>query len=139
MTLSANFGSTAALTRWGATAALGAAAALHARWAAQTVNDTLPDDFAEVWIGEGAEVPPAWMTAGVAGVLTAMAGTVAMRHRLAWAVAAVLGLRGVGGLAASGLSSSDGPYRARDLTLYSPFCLTLAASIAISLRAVEAD
>lgn len=126
MTLSATYAATA---RWTAAAGLAGASALHAHWTKQTIDGTLPDDFAEVWIGDGARVPPAWMTGGVAGVLAAMTGSVATGHRTARVVGAILAVRAAGGFVASGLSSSDGPYRVRDLALYSPFCAALAALV----------
>lgn len=118
-----------------ATVGLAGATALHLRWTAQTVTDTLPDDFAEVWIGEGARTPPAWMTAGVAGVLGAMTVSVAARHPSARWIAGILALRAAGGFVASSLSSGAGPYRARDLALYSPFCAAMALAIVLDRRA----
>lgn len=45
-------------------------------------------------------------------------------------VAAVLGVRGVGGLVTSGLlRSGHSEYRRRDIALYSPLCLALAAAL----------
>ncbi|MGH1503361.1 MAG: hypothetical protein ACRBI6_07385 [Acidimicrobiales bacterium] len=122
------------LARSTAAVGLAGASALHVRWTKQTIDGTLPDDFAEVWIGDGARVPPAWMTAGVAGVLAAMTGSVAANHRSARLVGGILAARAAGGFVASGLSSSDGPFRARDLALYSPFCATLATLIWLGSR-----
>ncbi len=115
------------VTRGAATAGLLGAAALHARWAAQTRNGSLPDDFAEVWIGEGARTPPAWMSAGVGAVLAAMATAVNVGGRPARGVSVILGARAVGGMIDS-LVVHRAPtrYRRRDLMAYSPVCAALS-------------
>ena len=103
------------------------AAAFHVRWAEQTRRGTLPDDFADVTIGEGARVPPPWMTIGVAAALTAMAGSVARGGRLGTLTGSILLARGLAGFVLSGPMSPTPRtrFQRRDLAAYSPITTTL--------------
>jgi hypothetical protein len=129
-----------------AVAGLSGAAAIHALWATGTNwPGTDRIDLARKVVGS--ETFPTnrdtWIVVGLlatATSLTVAASRGLRNHRLrrlvglgASGVAAVLALRGVGGLALSTarlLSGSKVPFVSRDLLMYSPLCLVLAAATA---------
>ncbi|WP_431683505.1 DUF3995 domain-containing protein [Kitasatospora sp. KL5] len=122
-------------------AGLLAAGALHAVWAFSPWPLASRAEFAEVVVGvDESQLPSAPLTVAVAGLLGAAAwlvvtgarpesGLAASRLVRAgmWTVAGVLSVRGLGGLAVSGLELGDAPaaFRHWDLALYSPLCIAL--------------
>ncbi|MER7760650.1 DUF3995 domain-containing protein [Streptomyces sp. NPDC097619] len=122
---------------------LAAAGALHAVWLASPWPLSSRAELAEVVVGVAeAKAPPRAATAAVAGLLGAAAGLVLAAARPdtapgrsfpvragVWTVAGVLGVRGAGGFVVSGLDLRGTPARftRKDLTVYSPLCLGLAA------------
>jgi hypothetical protein len=128
-------------------AVLAAVAALHVVWAFSSWP--LPDRrrYAEVVVGvTERELPGTGLTLLVAALLAVAAALVAGRggavrrwapawvHRWgAWTVAAVLLLRGLAGLAVSGLGLGAAPeaFRQWDLAVYSPLCVLLGAAVAV--------
>ncbi|GHC59322.1 DUF3995 domain-containing protein [Streptomyces cinnamoneus] len=119
-----------------------AAGALHAVWVFSPWPLESRAEFATVVVGvDEAHLPSAPLTFAVAGLLgvagsLVLAGARPPAHRLSgswpvraglWTVAGVLGVRGLGGLVASGLGLGDVPaeHRHWDLVLYSPLCVTL--------------
>lgn len=134
-------------------AGLGAAAAVHVAWARGSTwpRDT-DDELADLVVGKR-PMPPRPASATVAVALTGAAGSVLVAghtsgtgviavnaRRLATAVAAGIGLRGVGGLAmaaaggaTSGLDAAE-EFRRMDLRFYSPLCVGLALGAARAAR-----
>lgn len=126
-----------------ATALLGVGA-LHALWATGSPWPARTHaDLADTVLGQGAQVPGPAACLAVTGALTLAAALLQARRSpdgpLAVlpfgitdlgvkVVGSVLAVRGVGGLATSTFSDRSGPrFRRRDLLLYSPLCLALAA------------
>jgi len=131
-------------------AVLAAIAALHAAWA---LGSPWPAgtqrELAEAVLSQGERdrldggMPPAPLTASVALVLLAAAGTVrgaatGPRSRTlrgaAWGVSAVFLARGVAYLPSDLIGGLDDTYRRLDLAVYSPLCLALGATTAIAVR-----
>ncbi|WFB06074.1 DUF3995 domain-containing protein [Streptomyces sp. LX-29] len=125
-----------------ATGALLAAGALHVVWVFSPWPLKSWGDFAATLVGvDESQRPSGPETLAVAGVLGTAAGLVLTGSRPTsnrwagswpvragmWTVAGVLGARGLGGFAVSGLSLGDAPavFRHWDLRLYSPICVTL--------------
>jgi hypothetical protein len=123
-------------------------AAVHAAWALGWRRPGGSDQaLADRVVGSGAELPPDWLTASVAGALLAGAAIVRAgangasgRLRLAaWGVGGVLLVRGavmppvdlVGGL--------GDPFSRLDLAIYSPLCLALGAGTVKLLRSAPAS
>jgi len=121
-------------------ATIAAVAGVHGAWAA---GSHWPGGSEEalarrVLSSSATAMPPGWLTWLVAGVLAGSAGAVAATARGAggrparlatWTTAAVLGARGVLGPLADAWTGL-GTYERRDLTIYSPLCLVLAAGAA---------
>ncbi|MDY7103098.1 MAG: DUF3995 domain-containing protein [Actinomycetota bacterium] len=132
-------------------AGLGTAAAIHAAWA---VGSTWPradaDALADLVVGRR-PFPSAAATWAVAALLAGATGVVGVaatsgrharnratttaRHASA-VVAAVLALRGAGGLAVAGRAArlTTDEFARMDLRVYSPLCLGLAAGAAVAAR-----
>lgn len=120
---------------------------LHVVWAATPWPLPSRRDLAVKVVGRtGGDLPPIFtpLTVLVGVLLVGAAGLTAARAGLldvpgpewlpaagAWSVGAVLGLRGVAGLADSGLGVSEAPaaYRTLDVRYYSTLCLALAALV----------
>ena len=122
---------------------LAALAGVHVYWAAGGVWPAADrETLAEIVIGPGARYPPDLATHGVAAVL-AVGSLVVTGAAHKWrrpvspevyvaaahVGAGILAVRGVAGLATSLVAGLDVPYRRRDVALYSPLCLLLAAGI----------
>jgi len=127
-----------------ATAGLGAAAGIHAAWAAgSTWPVDSPASLADLVVGRQ-PMPTQGMCLGVAALLTGATATVAIdtvrdrrattvarrAHLGARAVGCALAIRGVGGFITSalGMGSPTPRYRRWDLLLFSPLCLALSAA-----------
>jgi hypothetical protein len=130
-----------------AAAVLTAVAGLHVVWAFSSWP--LPDRrrYAELVVGVAeSELPGTGLTLLVAALLEVAAALVGgcggvLRERGpawiyrwgAWTVAAVLLLRGLGGVIVSGgrLGAAPEIFRRWDLLVYSPLCLVLGAAVAV--------
>lgn len=138
-----------------AAAVLAAVAGLHVVWA--FTSWPLPDRgrYAEVVVGvTERELPGTGLTLLVAALLAVAAALVACRGGAlrrrgpawiypwgTWIVAAVLLLRGLGGVvvSASGLGGAPDAFRHWDLVVYSPLCVLLGAAVAaVALRRDDA-
>ncbi|WP_354637679.1 DUF3995 domain-containing protein [Kitasatospora camelliae] len=122
-------------------AALAGIGALHAVWAFSPWPLGSREEFAAVVVGvEESQLPSAPLTLAVTGLLGAAAWLVVTGARPErplgssrlvrsgmWTVAGVMAVRGLGGLAASGLALGEVPseFRHWDLALYSPLCVAL--------------
>ncbi|MFC7625794.1 DUF3995 domain-containing protein [Microlunatus sp. GCM10028923] len=126
--------------------ALAAIGGLHAAWGVG-VSWPARDRVSLAHQVVGSErVPPPAACFAVTGALTAAGALVLARtstdDRARWlghlgtaGIAAVLGLRGLGGLVGSGLLRTGHPeYRRRDVAVYSPLCLALAAAVIMVRR-----
>ena len=134
---------------------LAALGALHLVWVASPWPLSSREEFARTVVGKEASdvvdlsfFRPATVAVaaalGAAAYLVAVAGGAvasSVPDRLVgvgvWGVAAVLLLRGLGGLVMSGLGLGDAPaaFRRLDLAAYSPLCLALgglAAAVALA-------
>ncbi|GIG58546.1 hypothetical protein Lfu02_29180 [Longispora fulva] len=115
--------------------------ALHVIWIFSPWPLATRADFARLVVGVPEDRTPSGALTGLVAGLIAVAGyVVAARAGLvpeigprwvyaagAFTVAAVLGLRGVGGLVGAGVRGSSMPeFNALDLRIYSPLCAVLA-------------
>ena len=131
-----------------AAAMLGGIGALHVAWACgSTIPSADAQSLARTVVG-GNTFPSAGASAAVASLLGIASALVAARahpHTLfgqriptvvtrpgVLGVAAVLGLRGAGGIVSSalGIPHTTSTFRVLDLVIYSPLCLGLAVAIA---------
>ncbi|MFF5189354.1 DUF3995 domain-containing protein [Streptomyces sp. NPDC000345] len=128
-----------------------AAGLLHGVWVFTPWPLASRAEFATVVVGvEESQLPSKPATFAVAALLCTAAWLVITATRPAspigasrlvriglWTVSGVLAVRGLGGLAASGLALGNVPHAFRhwDLALYSPLCVTLASLTAyLALR-----
>ncbi|MFJ1707421.1 DUF3995 domain-containing protein [Kitasatospora sp. NPDC088346] len=121
--------------------ALAGIGALHVVWAVSPWPLGSREEFAAVVVGvDESQLPSAPLTLAVTGLLGAAAWLVVTGARPErplgssrlvrsgmWTVAGVLALRGVGGLASSGLAPGERPeeFVHWDLALHSPLCVAL--------------
>ncbi len=123
---------------------LAALSALHAAWALGWRWPGGSDEaFAERVIGYDAEVPPAWATWLVAGLLAGAAGTTraasrpdapAAARNATWLVAMVIFARGAVSIPVDLVRGFDAPYERLDIAIYSPLSLLLGAGAATVAR-----
>ncbi len=127
--------------------ALGAVAVVHVAWAAGSTwpyQDATTLTRSVLGVPDAADFPPAGLTVAVAGALAvtgAAAGARTSRRPrsrqfarfITVPAAAVLAVRGVGGLAQSLLApgSATAEFTRNDVAFYSPLCLALAAGLAV--------
>lgn len=135
-------------------ATLAALAGLHLAWGAGAAWPA-PDRAALAAAFDMDEVPGAGACVAVAGLLAASAGLTVSRVRPSRdrtgstgalplgvvdlglrGAAAVLALRGVGGLVGDGLGRGGARFRRLDAALYAPLCLALAAGLASTTGAL---
>lgn len=143
-------GARALLVPLGTAGVLAVVAGLHVIWAASPWPFATRAEFARTIVGVQVEQSPGpvlsllvagTLFAGTAGVLIG-AGLlrIAVPDRFVrvglWALAGVLGLRGVVGLLTSATDLAPAPwvYQRLDLMIYSPLCLLLAAGVAYTIR-----
>lgn len=122
-----------------APATLAALAGLHAAWALGWRWPGGDDrEWADRVVGHGAEVPPAWATWAVAGLLAgaaAVVGAGATGARgpvrvAAWVVSGALIARGLVSPPINLARGLEHTYDRLDLAIYSPLCLVLGGGIA---------
>jgi Protein of unknown function (DUF3995) len=132
---------------WIVPGTLAAIAALHAAWALGSRWPGGSDQaLADHVVGQGAELPPDWLTWLVAALLftsaavvRAAAGGARGRLRLAaWAVAGVLLARSAVYVPIDLAGGLDDIYSRLDLAIYSPLCLALGAgTVRLLTRAAD--